>query len=85
MDIFGGAVHENYLGSNPEHPDKIMNALNMQIHSIQNCIKVNGISCLIFVLYAMKIPQIYTGNTLLEPDTIRPGEYVDKIREPENA
>jgi hypothetical protein len=26
-----------------------------------------------FVLYAMKIPKIYTGNTLIEPDTIRPG------------
>ena len=26
-----------------------------------------------FVLYAMKIPKIYTGNTLVEPGTIRPG------------
>ena len=68
-----GAVHENYLGSNPEHPDKIMHALINADTFDTELYKGEWDFMPYFVLYAMKIPKIYTGNTLVEPGTIRPG------------
>jgi hypothetical protein len=68
-----GAVHENYLGANPEHPDKIMHALISADTFDTELYKGEWDFMPYFVLYAMKIPKIYTRNTLIEPDTIRPG------------
>jgi len=62
-----GAVHENYLGANPEHPDKIMNALINADTFDTELYKGEWDFMPYFVLYAMKIPKIYTGNTLIEP------------------
>ena len=67
-----GAVHENYLGTNPEHPDKIVNALIAADTFDTELYKGEWDFMPYFVLHAMKLPKIYLNN-LLTPDTIRPG------------
>lgn len=67
-----GSVHENYLGTDTDHYDKIMDSL---VHAdLYDTELYKGEWDLMpyFVLNAIKIPKIYMKN-LLEKDAIRPG------------
>tara|TARA_B100001996_G_scaffold154140_1_gene117247 strand:- start:1890 stop:2975 length:1086 start_codon:yes stop_codon:yes gene_type:complete len=67
-----GAVHENYLDTDPDNPEKIMNALINADRFDTELYKGEWDFMPYFVLHAMKLPKIYLNN-LLTPDTIRPG------------
>jgi len=67
-----GSVHENYLASNTEYYDKIMNNL-VQSDVYDTELYKGEWDCMpYFVLHAMKLPKMYMENTI-EPEKIRPG------------
>ena len=67
-----GAIHENYLGSDTDHYDKIMLSLvNADLYDTE-LYKGEWDFMPYFVLNAIKIPKIYMKN-ILNKDKIRPG------------
>jgi hypothetical protein len=67
-----GSVHENYLGTDTDHYDKIMDSLVHADLYDTELYKGEWDFMPYFVLNAIKIPKIYMKN-LLEKDAIRPG------------
>jgi len=67
-----GSVHENYLGTDTDHYDKIMDSLVHADLYDTELYKGEWDFMPYFVLNAIKITKIYMKN-LLEKDAIRPG------------
>jgi hypothetical protein len=67
-----GSVHENYLETDTDHYDKIMDSLVHADLYDTELYKGEWDFMPYFVLNAIKIPKIYMKN-LLEKDAIRPG------------
>ena len=67
-----GSVHENYLSSDTDHYDKIMNSLVTADQYDSELYKGEWECMPYFVLHAIKLPKLYMKN-LLDKDDIRPG------------
>ena len=67
-----GSVHENYLGSDTDHYDKIMDSLVIADQYDSELYKGEWECMPYFVLHAIKLPKLYMKNLLIKED-IRPG------------
>ena len=71
-------VHENYLDSDTDHYDKIMDSL-VSADTYDTELYKGDWDCMpYFVLHAIKIPKLYMKN-LIKPEKIRPGSCWTKF------